>query len=143
MIGLGGVIPSATGVVLLARVLGNQGVPVTQASLSAIAWTLTDLTTPAALSSGAFAVASVVFDALQQADPRWTRDSAAVPGPDGRWGYNFLATLPAGLFAISPAPTVGLLAATPVRYQADVAFTPAAGEPFRQVFQWTRQRVWG
>lgn len=125
-----------SGVTLLARILGNAGQPVTQASLSAIAYTVTDLTAGSNAGSGTFTIADAVFDSLQT-DPRWQEDSAASPGPDGLTGYNFLATLPGSLFPliIPAAPTPYAPAPAPHSYQADVAFTPTSGEAFRVVWQ--------
>lgn len=129
-----GVAAGKSGVALLARVLGNAGAPITQASLASIAWTLTDLTAGAAVAAGTFVVATSVFDSLQ-IDPRWTVDAL---------GYNFLGTLAASNFpAALPAAGAPGQAAPPRRYQADVAFTPAAGEPFRVIFAWSALSVYG
>ena len=126
----GQAIPTRTGVTLLARVAGNAGVPVTQASLTSVQYALTDLGTPAGSNPvtgalTALTISSVIFDQLQQSDPRWSRDSAASPGPDGLWGYNFLATLASTLFTSTN------------RQHVDVVFTPLTGQPFRQPFEWT------
>lgn len=125
-----------SGVTLMARLRGAAGQPVTQASLSSITWQLSDLTAGTVAGSGTFAVASSIFDALQQADPRWQADSALVPGPDGSWGYNFLATLGAALFPVATlAPAQFGAAAVPHLYQADVAFQPVSGERFTVSWQ--------
>lgn len=126
----GQAIPMRSGVTLLARVVGNLGVPITQATLSSIQYALTDLGSPTGVSPvtgnlTTLAIALVIFDQLQQSDPRWTRDSAGSPGADSLWGYNFSATLPASLFTSSN------------RQRVDVVFTPLSGEPFRQPFEWT------
>ena len=129
-----GVVPGQSGVTLLARVLGQNGAPITQATITSIAWTLTDLTAGAALASGTFTVASAVFDSLQL-DPRWAADGV---------GYNFLGTLAASNFALaSPSAGVPGQAPAPRRYQCDVAFTPASGEAFRVVFQFSALSVFG
>ncbi|MES2342321.1 MAG: hypothetical protein V4597_11630 [Pseudomonadota bacterium] len=128
-----GVVTAHSGVTLTARILGVTGLPITRASLTSVSWTVTDTVTGLAVvgGTGAPTVASCVTDALQQSDPRWTKDSAQAPGDDGRWGYNFLLTLPASLFVVQ------------TRYQADVVFTPVTGEPFRVAFLWTPVRVFG
>ena len=139
MIATGGVIAAGTGVTLMARVLGGAGVPVTRASLLSVAWTLTNLSTGAFVAAGTFAVPSSVFDSPVQGDPRWQLDTPARPGVDGLSGYNFLATLPAAQFPVTP-PALGV---TPPAMQCDVLFTPASGEPFRQTFQWASGTVYG
>lgn len=90
-------------------------------------------TTP---GSGSLTVASVVFDSLQQSDPRWTRDNAQTPDAWGLFGYNFATELPASLFPATSTTAAAILAA-PKEYQADVIFTPASGQAFRVVFRWT------
>jgi hypothetical protein len=138
-----GVVAAQSGVTLLLRLRGRTGQLVTQASLASIAYAVTNLTTGAAAGSGSLAVASVIFDSLQL-DARWAKDSAAFPGPDGSAGYNFAAELPAALFAVSaPAVPTPYTIATPQRYQIDVVFTPATGQPWRQIFQITAQGVYG
>lgn len=141
MIVPGGIIPDATGIALLARILGNAGQPITQADVTTIAWTLTDLTDGTALASGTFTVASSVFNGLVQNDPRWQFDSAAAPGKDGLFGYNFAGVIPSTALPVTAAGAAFLLGA--IRVQADVAFTMASGQPFRVPFQWTRVPVYG
>lgn len=127
---------------LLARIVGQSGQPITQASLSSIAYTVSDLTAWLSAGTGTFTISSTVFDALQQADPRWTVDSAMNPGPDGAWGYNFAAVVPAADFPATALTPDAVLAA-PHRYQCDVTFTPVSGEQFRVPFRWTPVPVWG
>ncbi len=127
-------VPGLTGVTLLSRLVGQNGRSVTQASLSTIAWTATDLTAGAVVSTGSFVVATSIFDSLQQNDPRWVKDSKTAPGPDGQYGYNFLG---------GPLAYNLLAAATPVQVPAgwpegaavrpvrvDVAFSPVGGVRF-------------
>ncbi len=126
----GSAVPMRSGVALLARIAGATGVPITQASLSTIQYALTDLgagpgVPPVTGPLTALSVAAVVFDQLQQQDPRWTRDSAQAPGADGLFGFNFLAVLPAALMT------------SPNRQHVDVIFTPVSGEPFRVSFEWS------
>lgn len=139
---LSGPVVAGSGVLLLARIRTSAGDLLNQASVTSVAWTLTDVTNGAAVSSGTFSVSATVFNALQQGDVRWTQDSARNPGPDGLWGYNFAATLPAS--ALPPAAqTYAGVNAPPARYQVDVAFTPASGEAFRVAWQFSPVRVYG
>lgn len=130
------------GVFLAARLRGATGVLVTQASLAAVLYTASDLTAGVQLGTGSFPIASSVFDALQQSDPRWTKDSAAYPGPDGAWGYNFAQVLPAALLPIT-ALVPGQPPPAPHRVQVDVTFTPVSGQPVRVVFAFTPVPVFG
>lgn len=122
-------IPTRTGVTLLARIVGNAGVPITQSTLASIQYDLTDLGSPIGVSPTTgplvtLAIATVLFDSLQQSDPRWTRDSAGAPGRDGLWGYNLRCTLPASLFTSKN------------RQHVDLVLVPLIGEPFRVIFEW-------
>jgi hypothetical protein len=109
-----------SGATLMARIRGNQGTLITQASILSVGWTCTNLATGIASGTGTLTVTQVVFNNLQQSDPRWTRDSSDTPGPDGQWGYNFAFALPAAAL-----PSGG------VRYQIDAVFVPISGESFR------------
>lgn len=130
-----GVVMAGSGVTLIARLRGNAGQLVTQASIAAISWQASNLTTGAVAGSGTLMPAQVIYDALQQTDPRWTLDSAAQPGVDGSWGYNFLATLPASTFAPSILAAPPLTPAPASVFRIDVKFTPVSGEPFYVSFQ--------
>lgn len=134
-----GVGPARSGVTLMARVTGNNGQPITQASLSTITYTVTNLGTGVEAAAVSLTIASVVFDNLQQGNPRWTVDSADAPGEDGRHGYNFLATIPASDF---PAATAATTTPAAIRYQVDVRFVPTSGEAFIGVFQFTALPVY-
>ncbi len=82
----GQVVIEDAGVTFMARVYGNAGTAITQASLSSIGYAVTDLsdlTNP--VTSGTLTISSVVFDTLQTG-VRWTKDST---------GYNFLYAAPA------------------------------------------------
>lgn len=123
-------LPGSTGVTLLARIVGNDGELVTQASITSIAYTVWDLTTDESVAtSTSLTVATVVFDSLQT-DAVWTKDTADEPGPDDRAGYNFKATIPAA--TITPDGD---------RFQIDVKFTPASGQPFVLTFQFDTLEV--
>lgn len=141
MIITGGQLSAKSGLTLLARILGNNGEPITRASLSAIAYTVKDRTNDAAVSTDSLTISTVVFDDLQQNDPRWTKDNENAPGPDGRWGYNFLATLPASAFPGLDDDDAE--DTTEPLYQIDVKFTPASGEVFYQIWQFRPARVYG
>lgn len=132
-----GLILAGSGVTCLARIRGNDGQLVTIESISTITYQVSNLSTGAVAGSGSLTPSAVVFDALQQADPRWTRDSAAQLGSDGAYGYNFAATIAAADFGTSTLQPPGLNAATPAKYQIDVVFTPVSGQPFRVSFQVT------
>lgn len=119
-----------SGVALMARVRGADGRLITRASISTIAYTVTNLTDAETAGTGTFTVSDTVFDALQQSDPRWTRDGEGNPGSDGSWGYNWAGVVPAVTFEAAAMTSAGI-AACPPRYQIDVAFTPASGQPFR------------
>lgn len=141
----GGQVPGGTGVVLMARIRGAGGQLLTRASLSSVAYTVSDLTSGATLGSGALVIASVVFDDLQQRDGRWSADGPARPGEDGEHGYNFRAQLPASVNPTRALAGEDVLAGqrAPHRYQCDVLFTPVAGEVFRVPFQWQEKVVYG
>ena len=122
--------PGGSGISVLARVVGSLGLPITQATVTAIAWTLTDLTTGTVVATGTWTVSSAVYQALVQNDPRWTLDSPARPGSDGLSGYNLLGTIPASAFPVATPVVVppGYPAPAPHQYQVDVRYTPAVGE---------------
>lgn len=141
----GPAIPGRTGVVLLARVRASNGQLITQASLSSIAYTVSNVTLGTTLGTGTFTISSTVFDALQQGDVRWQEDSADEPGPDGVHGFNFAATLDDALFVLITLAAPGVLSgpASPQLIQCDVAFTPTSGEPWRVAFRWQKLPVYG
>ena len=120
----------------MGRILGNGGTPITVASIASINYAIRDLTAGSTTSTGTLTPGAVLFNDLQVADPRWTKDTERRPGADGRWGYNFLATLAATLFTAYDLDTTTKVV-TPHRYQVDVRFVPASGEPFVQPFAFT------
>lgn len=119
---LTGNVRARSGCALFARIRGNDGLLLNRASVASITYTVTDVAAGTTVGSGIINVAAAVFDNLQQSDPRWTRDSADYPGPDGAWGFNFAFTLP------------GAMLPSAVRYQVDVVVTPVSGEPFRVIW---------
>lgn len=120
----------------MARLRGNNGQLVTQASFSTITYQVTNLQSGTIAGSGSLAPASVLLNSLVQYDPRWTRDSAGQLGSDGSFGYNFLAQLPgASIFNVTPPAAPPLTPAPAAIYQIDVVFTPVSGEAFRMSFQ--------
>lgn len=142
---ISGTVVAGAAVTLLARIRGVAGQLVTVASLSSISYTVTDLTAGVQIASNQPLPAPVViFDALIQGDPRWTRDTPSFPGPDGASGYNFATTLPASLFAQTSLARVGNnpLQSDPHRWQVDVAFMDVSGNVFRVVFAFTPVPTW-
>lgn len=101
----------STGICVMARVYGDAGTAITQASLSGITYAVYEETNANAVvvASTALTVSSVVYDALQTSDPRWTVDST---------GYNFAHALSASAF-----PNAG-------RFRVEYVFTPASGSAF-------------
>lgn len=101
------------GLVLMARVTGNDGANITQASLSSVTlyvYDLSDVANPT-VDGVAQTVSSVIFDTLQTSadDSRWTLDSV---------GYNVRISVPASAFPDSS------------RYRIEVVFAPASGDNF-------------
>lgn len=118
---------------LYARIRSKSGL-VTQATVSSISYSIYDLTDQASQTTGTFTVSSVIFDSLQQDDPRWTTDSAERPGTDGSYGYNFRATISAGDF--SDVDTYSKTGdPKPHQYQVDVKFTLADGQVLVHVWK--------
>ena len=147
MAGILPVITGATvarsGATIMARIRGANGQLITRASMSTIAYVVSDLTAGTTGSSSSLVVASVVFNSLQQDDPRYTQDNECNPGPDGEWGYNFMTVIPASAFAISVLDsTADDPVPEPHDYQIDVVFTPVSGEPFRVVWLVTPVNVY-
>lgn len=126
--------------VLMARIVGASGAPLTQADFGSIkyeAWKIpvplehdlrnaedryVEVSTPAkVVNEVTLTVANVVFDALQT-DGRWTKDTT---------GYNFAYELPANTWAAIA------LADYPksVWYEIAVRFTPAVGQAFACTFK--------
>lgn len=133
-----------SGLTLLARIRGNAGELITQASLSAIAYTVRNLTSATTIAlDQALTISACIFDNLQQFDPRWDRDSQSRPGPDGAHGFNFCAVIPAtnftGYTVGSDAPYV----VTSHIFQIDVCFTPTSGQKFYQSWRFSSLPVYG
>lgn len=126
-----------SGVTLLARIRGNGGNLITQASLSSITYAIRDLTDAETDSTGSFTISDVIFDDLQQDDQLWHQDTAIRPGPDESYGYNFKATLSAGSFDDHDVATTSPYEVTRHRFQVDVKFTPTSGQPFVQSWEIT------
>lgn len=123
-------------VVLMARILGSLGVPITAATVTSIAYQVTDLTAGTILTSGALTPASVVFNALVQNDPRWTRDNLYNPGPDGNWGFNFLAALTVPAITADNVLTPNIDQQVMHLVQADVGLTMADGSLIVVAYRW-------
>jgi hypothetical protein len=135
---------SKSGWTISGRLAGQLGTLITQASLSSITYNVRDLTAGTNVTAApvSLTIASVVFDSLQQNDPRWDKDSATAPGKDGRWGFNFLAVIPAVNFTAYDVLSVAPFTVTPHRFAVDVEFTPVTGEKFRQSWQSTPVPTW-
>ncbi len=103
MIILTGSGPEQTGVTILARIYGQTGILITQASLTSIAYTVTDLMA-GTTSAGTLTVSAVVFNQAMTNDPRWTFDTV---------GFNFLATIPATACRRRPMCTLSTLPLLP------------------------------
>lgn len=131
-----------SGVTLMARVLGNAGTPITQASLSTLTYTIRDLTAGTTITSAqSLTIASVIYDSLQQSDPRWTKDDADNLGPDDRHGYNLLAVIPASHFTAVDVDS-DTKQITAHRYRVDLLFTPVTGQAWIQPFEFTAVPTW-
>lgn len=105
----------------MARVVGNAGANITQASLTGITYVITNLRTRAEVTaSTALTVADVVFDALQT-DARWTEDST---------GYNFRHTV-----------TAAELADGDTLYRVEYLFDPTSGEDFVVAFDLSTENL--
>lgn len=106
-----------SGCYLMARVTGNSGSVITQASISTISYGVWDMSTSpptVVVAAGtSLVVSAVVFDTLQT-DARWTRDST---------GYCFAVAMPAASF-----PDGGRT------YRVEVKMTPASGAVFHVIF---------
>lgn len=101
---------------LMARIKGNSGTNINQASVSGISVKVFDATNNNTETySGTLTVSEVVFDDLQTADTRWTADTT---------GYNFGATIPAEAFASGGS-----------QYVVEVLFTPTSGANYVLVAQ--------
>lgn len=110
-----GVIFEDSGCSPMARLKGQSGGNVTQASLSAISYTVIDKTTQAVIvAATSLTIADVIFDSLQT-DARWTKDST---------GYNFRHDLAAASFPEGNTT-----------YRVEYTFTPVSGAVFRAVFE--------
>lgn len=120
-----------SGTVLMARIIGANAALITQASLSAIAFLLRDITAQSSGTQRTLTIADVVYDSLQTG-AGWTEDSS---------GYNFRYTIPAS--DISWTPSLDS-AGNPIahQFQADVRFTPASGEPFVVPFYFWAIPTW-
>jgi len=103
----------STGLFLMARVLGNNGTAITQASISSIRLTSFQMPGGEQAYTAPLTVSTVVFNTLQTSDPRWTDDTT---------GYNFAATVPAAAFPVGD-----------VSYRVEAVLTPVSGDPIAVV----------
>ena len=102
---------------VFARIRGNTGAYVTQASLTSIACKVFDLDNAnTQVSAPTVTISSAVFDTLQTSsnDVRWTIDTT---------GFNFRFTVPASAFPLGER-----------NYRVEVVFTPTSGDVFAVVY---------
>ena len=107
-----------SGQTVMGRIYGHAGTAITQVSLSAVAYTVTRVASDKSESvtgQGSLTISDVVFDTLQDDDPRWEIDDT---------GYNFAALIPASCFQEGGQ-----------FHRIAIKFTPATGEVFYQL--WT------
>ena len=112
-----------TGVVLMARVVGQDSANITVASITGISYLVRDLDAKTSGSISPLVVAAVVFDALQTGNG-WVQDAT---------GYNFRTVIPAAAFNWTPETDPGNQP-KPRRFQIEVRFVPDTGEQFVIVF---------
>jgi hypothetical protein len=109
-------------VTLLARVSGNSGAYITQASLTGISTKVFDGETQQGTTITE-TVSSVVFDTLQTDTNLWDVDTT---------GFNFKTTVAASYF-----PSGGKV------YRVEVVFDPSSGDDFPAVFDVTTKNLMG
>ena len=102
------------GVTNLARVKGQTGANITQASISSIRREIFDRTVPATVGTTTLTIATAVFDTLQTGGP-WSKDTT---------GYNFKDAIGSTNFANGDR-----------RYRVQYKFTPASGAAFWVVYE--------
>lgn len=136
-------IMATSGVTLRARLRAvSTGSLVTQASLSTITYAVRDLTDGTTDATSTLTISAVIFDSLQQADPTWRLDSAARPGADGAWGYNFRAALAGSLFADFDVESSAPYRVSSHDFQVDIEFTPVTGNSFVQSWSFPVYGAW-
>lgn len=120
-----------SGTALLARVTNASAANVTQSSLSAISYQVRDIEAATSGSVHSLTISDVISDTLQTGNG-WDQDTT---------GYNFRVVLPATSFVWTPEIDAQKNP-IPRRFQVDVKFTPATGEPFIVVFGVWVSPVW-
>ena len=116
------------GATVLARIRGNSGAYITQASLSTITYNVYDLDdSDAAVTNGSVTISSSVFDTLQTGDDRWTADSV---------GFNFAFSLPVAAFPNGATTTNNYR-----RYRIEIKFTPSSGTVFFLVVEPNARKI--
>lgn len=101
----------------MARVSGQDGAAITQASLSSITCKVFDISTSTpdgVVATPTVTISTSVFDTLQT-DARWTKDST---------GYNFRHSLAASVFATGDHV-----------YRVEYKLAPTSGEAFWLAFE--------
>jgi hypothetical protein len=110
---------SRSGVVLMARIVGQTNADVTQATLDEVAFVVRDIDAGSSGTIQAITIADSVFDTLQT-NGGWDQDDD---------GYNFRFVVPASEFEWDPEAEVNGNP-KPRRFRVDVRFTPTEGEQF-------------
>ena len=130
----GQAVPGNGGVAIMARIRSASGSLLTQATTSTISYSVYDIqpekdgsgSNTQILGSTTQTIANVIYDSLQQDGNMWTKDSAANPGPDGSWGFNYRFVVPATYLTVANSGDW---------HRVHVVITPSAGEKFRLIFE--------
>ena len=106
-----GLVWQSSGATFLARISGNLGTPITQATIGSIPCKVIDLAPlPTVVVLSPVVPVSSISDTLIANDPRWLQDAI---------GYNFLYQMPHTAFPKGSNP-----------YLVQFLFMPVTGEPF-------------
>lgn len=123
-------IAANSGAALYARVTNSAGTAITQASLTSVHYRVKDLTADTLGTKTALTISAVIFDTLQTGEG-WSEVDTT--------GYNFATVIPATEFDFDPEADPHFI---DHRFQVDILFTPASGQPFVVPFQFTAKATW-
>lgn len=114
-----------SGFQLMARINGQAGTAITQATISTIALKVFDISSTTSVATATPTPAANIYDTLQTTalDPRWTADET---------GYNFRYAVLA-----SQVPDGGK------KYLFEFKFTPTSGEAFHVRFETPTMDLYG
>lgn len=118
-----GVIFEDGGATLMARVLGQSGSAITQASLTAITCKIFDLnsaTPDTAVATPTITISDVVFDTLQT---------------DARWSFDVVG------YCFRHSPSASTFSSGDHRYRVEYKFDPVSGDDFFVVFEFLAKQV--